>query len=393
LEGGEDALARAQTEIEEEVGLTREQIKLVRAGQLLRVYDEQKGTVWLVHPFLFDITEREVRIDWEHSYYKWGSPDELTTYDTVPRLKQAFDRVRWDLQIISSTMSKVNETIENIARDRTNGASLLGRKAIAAFEEAIHLSPAISIDDLFRDLLLISLKLRAAQPSMATITNLTGSLLYKLDSRRETTKSIAEFKTYAEDLVTETISNCKVAAEQMSRNLSNNIRENLRILTHSYSGTVKRALQLCYNEGKNLLIYATESEPGSEGRKLARDLTQLGLHVTLLSDKTIGYGHFPFEIDAVVIGADSILVDGSIVNKIGTKNIALIANKERVPLYVASEISKLHMMHFLGEPLEIGDLFEVTPSNLITAIVTERGNMKPRNIEAQMKDQIRELYT
>lgn len=83
---------QALVEIEEETGLCRGDVELVKRGSPL--YFEDEGVRWMVYPFLFRIKERDkVRIDWEHSDKCWIAPDEIDDYPTVPMLKEALSRV------------------------------------------------------------------------------------------------------------------------------------------------------------------------------------------------------------------------------------------------------------------------------------------------------------
>ncbi len=91
---GDEPLARALVEIEEETGLSAAEVRLVRTGEPLPVDDEERGLRWLVHPFLFDVaTERPLTLDWENTEARWIAPAELVEYETVPLLKEALERV------------------------------------------------------------------------------------------------------------------------------------------------------------------------------------------------------------------------------------------------------------------------------------------------------------
>lgn len=82
-------------EIEEETGLRREDLELVRKGDLLEAEDE--GIKWVVHPYLFRIKERnKVKIDWEHNKIRWIKPGDIDNYETVPMLKETLARVYQD---------------------------------------------------------------------------------------------------------------------------------------------------------------------------------------------------------------------------------------------------------------------------------------------------------
>ncbi|MFC2006301.1 NUDIX domain-containing protein [Chloroflexota bacterium] len=86
--------AQALLEILEETGLFGEHLKLGKRGELLAVDDEELGTRWIVHPYLFHIKDRKrIKIDWEHTEIKWIKPKDLAKYDTVPMLRETLARV------------------------------------------------------------------------------------------------------------------------------------------------------------------------------------------------------------------------------------------------------------------------------------------------------------
>ncbi len=85
---------QALLEIEEETNLCREDLKLVKKGRPLAIRDEKLGVRWVVHPYLFDIKDRgKIKIDWEHEEARWIKPEEITNYQTVPRLEDTLARV------------------------------------------------------------------------------------------------------------------------------------------------------------------------------------------------------------------------------------------------------------------------------------------------------------
>jgi 8-oxo-dGTP diphosphatase len=85
---------QALTEIKEETGLGREDVKLVKKGEPLAVADKEMGTRWVVHPYLFHIKDRsKIKIDWEHKETMWIDPKDIDNFETVPRLKETLARV------------------------------------------------------------------------------------------------------------------------------------------------------------------------------------------------------------------------------------------------------------------------------------------------------------
>ena len=100
IEKSEDPVRRAITEIKEETGFTDENIKFLEEGKPLKAADNVRpnNITWVVHPFYFRSNTDDVQLDWEHDAYKWIHPSELEKFDTVPRLKEAFDRVFFNLE-------------------------------------------------------------------------------------------------------------------------------------------------------------------------------------------------------------------------------------------------------------------------------------------------------
>ena len=88
VEEGDKIEDRAFREIEEETGLSRDNLKLEKTGQPDGFFDEAEKKSWRVHPFLFTSDTGDVKIDWEHIEYRWIEPSEIGNYDTVPKLKE-----------------------------------------------------------------------------------------------------------------------------------------------------------------------------------------------------------------------------------------------------------------------------------------------------------------
>jgi 8-oxo-dGTP diphosphatase len=100
IEKSEEPVRRAITEIKEETGFTDENIIFLEEGKPLEAADNMRpnNITWVVHPFYFRSNTDDVQLDWEHDAYKWIHPSELEKFDTVPRLKEAFDRVFFNLE-------------------------------------------------------------------------------------------------------------------------------------------------------------------------------------------------------------------------------------------------------------------------------------------------------
>lgn len=292
---------------------------------------------------------------------------------------------------VPASVSNVLREVNELAQDRVHGASALGCRAIEIMADAVKASDAESIDALFAHLLIVATKLRGAQLGMATIRNLVGRFLYHAESKRKEFTSLDDFRRSLILAADGILAQVRQSVECVARNASGILTPHGTILTHSYSSTVLRTLEIAIGAGSPPRVYVTESIPGSEGITLARDLAQLGLDATIVPDSEIA--RYISQVDAILVGADSVLKDGSIINKVGTKQIAELARRVHVPFHVACETAKFSIADFLGEVVSFdSELFDVTPGELIWMIITENGVMKPHEVERQMEDMLGELY-
>jgi translation initiation factor 2B subunit (eIF-2B alpha/beta/delta family) len=379
------------TEIQEELELDEGQVSLIRAGEVVRAYDDENDTVWVIHPFLFEAKSRAIQLDWENSEYVWVNPNELDSYPTVPKLKEAFDRVQRDLQASPIPLNIPLRGVDDLSRDRIHGANFLGCHAIELLSTTCSISRTEDKDELFSELLLIGQKLRKAQSGMANIWNLVGNFLYLVDRERSKTSTVSELKTVSNTLAGKITQTSKEAAEDASRNAAHELPETARVLTHSYSSAVLRSLELAVKGGKNIQVYATESYPGMEGIQLAQDMIRQGIPVKSIADSAVD--SIIRSVDLVLVGSDSVLRDGSLVHKIGTKHIATVAQSAGVSIRSTCETMKFSVQDFLGERPKIAeDVFDLTPGEFISYFMTEFGQMEPCGVEERIRSIVNHVY-
>jgi hypothetical protein len=90
----EDPLKQAYSEMAEEVGLSKQDVTLVKAGKRFEIVDDAQNRAWRVHPFLFSVHEPDkIRLDWENIEMRWILPAEIVELHAVPALKEALERV------------------------------------------------------------------------------------------------------------------------------------------------------------------------------------------------------------------------------------------------------------------------------------------------------------
>jgi methylthioribose-1-phosphate isomerase len=184
----------------------------------------------------------------------------------------------------------------------------------------------------------------------------------------------------------------------------------LRILTHCNTGplacgqfgTALGVVQAAHHAGRDLLVWVDETRPYLQGARLtAWELSQAGVPHTLIPDVAAGHLLAHGEVDAILVGADRIAANGDTANKVGTYPLAVLAARHGVPFYVCAPLSSVDLatpdgaaipieersadevLLFRGERIAPAGTavrnpaFDVTPAELITAIVTEEGALRP----------------
>ena len=172
-------------------------------------------------------------------------------------------------------------------------------------------------------------------------------------------------------------------------------------------GTALGVIREVHAQGRLERVYADETRPLLQGSRLtAFELHQDGIPVTLQTDNMAGYAMQQGLIDAVIVGADRITLEGDVANKIGTYSVAVLAKHHNIPFYVAAPYSTFdfsmktgkhipiemrnsqEVLQFQGVPSAPQDIevlnpaFDVTPYELVTAIITEEGVLRPPFIDS-----------
>ena len=195
----------------------------------------------------------------------------------------------------------------------------------------------------------------------------------------------------------------------MGKNGSVLFDDNDTIMTHCNAGalatvaygTALGVIRATKENGKNVKIIATETRPIQQGSRLtAFELKHDGFDVSLIPDTAVGYTMANGLVNKVIVGADRIVKTGHVFNKIGTYQVATMAKQHGIPFYVAAPLSTIDMkskaedvvieMRKGSEVTGIGDkktapdginvinpAFDMTPPELISGIITEKGVAKP----------------
>ena len=205
------------------------------------------------------------------------------------------------------------------------------------------------------------------------------------------------------------------ACKAMGAHGAERIESGMTVLTHCNAGalatggygTALGVIRAAADAGKQLKVFASETRPYLQGARLTSwELHQDGIDVTVISDNMVGHCMQQGLIDAVVVGADRVVANGDVANKIGTYAIACLAQHHGLPFFVAAPWSTFDLQtktgadivieqRSRGELVQVGQrqlvadgiavynpAFDVTPASLVETIFTERGPIDPAVIPA-----------
>ena len=344
------------------------------------------------------------------------------SHETVPTLRwiggidghlRLLDQTRLPTECIEIECRDVEAVWEAIRALRVRGAPAIG--IAAAYGVCLGVQPALSSDQqTFRA------RLDEVTQHLATSRPTAVNLFWALDRMKQ---SIAELpppwsgRVTAERLLAEARA-IHEEDRQMCRAIGQHgaalLRDGQGVLTHcnagglatSDYGTALAVFFTAHNEGKRLHVFADETRPLLQGARLtAWELKQRGIDVTLICDSMAAQVMREGRVQAVVVGADRIAANGDTANKIGTYAVALAAAAHDIPFYVAAPTSTFDLSLATGDAIPIeqrpaaeithafgrqtapdgievyNPAFDITPARPITAIICERGVIRPVTAE------------
>ena len=192
----------------------------------------------------------------------------------------------------------------------------------------------------------------------------------------------------------------------MGKNGAELLNDGARVLTHCNAGALATAghgtalgvFRSAVEASKKIYVIADETRPSLQGARLtAWEMVQENIPVTLITDNMSGHLMSHGEIDAVVVGTDRVAGNGDVANKIGTYMVAVLANRHNIPFYVACPLSTIDRSIASGKDIPIEErpieevtgyrdcqwaaqgvevrnpAFDVTPAELVTGLITEKG--------------------
>ncbi|HOT03515.1 MAG TPA: ribose 1,5-bisphosphate isomerase [Methanolinea sp.] len=288
------------------------------------------------------------------------------------------------------------DTAEKIKRMEIRGAGRIARAAVQALDDH---STSLGTPDLQEYLALMKEAadlLIATRPTAVSLPNAVRSVMAVL---RQQFSSVEEAKQVFRQRCRAFITTSGQAVQRIGQIGSRHIRDGDVLLTHCNSEAALACILEAKRQGKEISVFATEVRPRNQGHLTIRTLDEAGIPTSFIVDSAARY--FMNEVDLVVVGADAVSVNGAVVNKIGTSQIALAAREARTRVMVAAETYKFAPRTILGEYIEIEErdpeevlspalssqlphvrvrnpAFDVTPADYVDLIVTEAGAIPPQ---------------
>ncbi|MBU7031599.1 MAG: ribose 1,5-bisphosphate isomerase [Theionarchaea archaeon] len=293
------------------------------------------------------------------------------------------------------------DTIRTIAQKihtmEIRGAGPIARAVASGLKLYAEKSTASTPQHFMSELKKAAQVLATARPTAVSAPNAVRFLFKRLEPAFRDGKNLPALKELTIASCEQFISYSTEATKKIGEIGANRIRDGDMIMTHCNSSNVLSVFRSAHEQGKSFEVFCTETRPRLQGLLTARSLRDMGISATVIVD--CAARHFMEDFDHVIFGADAITVNGAVVNKIGTSEIALVAHEARVRTMVASETYKFHPGTMAGELVEIEErpaieiipdlegyagirirnpAFDITPPEYVDVIVTEMGLIPPQ---------------
>lgn len=325
------------------------------------------------------------------------------------------DQTRLPREEVYVETEDYRDVVEAITCLRIRGAPLIG--VAAAYGLCLGAFEGLKSEDFFSFLEQVDRELRSTRPTAV-------NLFWALDRMRAVWSqgsALGDWEEVVDRLVAEARAidaENAATSERIARFGAALLEDGDRVLTHCNTGPLAcggwgtalgAILWAVHKEGKKLTVYADETRPLLQGARLTTfELLKSDIPVTLICDNMAGFLMSRGHITKVIVGADRIAMNGDVANKIGTYTVAVLAHHHGIPFYVAAPLSTVDPEAQTGADIPIEErnpqevttfggvsvaptgvavrnpAFDVTPSSLVHALVTEEGVIYPP-FEEQLK--------
>lgn len=284
--------------------------------------------------------------------------------------------------------TRITERINRISTDTVHGASWLTRQAISTLSLAAKESQAGTVEQFIEEIRQIASIIARARPGMVSIANYANLFLAQvIEAGRH--KDLTALKSCAAAKGLELVRASKQAAQKTVEYASPIINDNDVVATCSYSSTVCQVLATAKRKGANFRVIVARSVTNdiSYGEIMAAELARHSITVEIFADDRLR--REIASASKTFIGADAVTASGYVINGTPSLSLAQASRSRRVPLYVVCETAKFDFFGHLDRPTEPG--FDLVPLSLCTAVITEKGTMRPDLVATYIQQKSEEM--
>ena len=261
-------------------------------------------------------------------------------------------------------MKEVIEAARQITALEIQGATNIAVFAVKELVKFAQRNKSLSKKEMWTQLVKVEeifTKSRSTEPGMRNgLMYILGKLQHDQSEgiSEDIPKMIEIYGSEYENILKE----AKKSIAQYGNNLiPDNLEKPYIIQTHCHSSIVEAILIEAHNQGKNFIVVSSETRPFYQGRITAKKLSDAGIKVIQVVDSAMRWVANNYDSDIIIIGADAITSEGTVLNKIGSRLLALVAKEMHIPLYVASPLLKYNPGTAFGnyEKIEMRDTKEI----------------------------------
>jgi len=305
-------------------------------------------------------------------------------------------------------LDKAEDIWEAIKKLRVRGAPAIGIAAAFGLYVCTLKSKATTIGDLKKEFEEVRDYLATSRPTAVNLFWALDRMTRRFE--KEEDKTVAEIKKALLEESEQILAEDQAMGKAVGEYGLSLLKPGMGLLTHcnaggiatSGYGTALAPMYLGHQKGYNFKVYADETRPLLQGSRLtAYELDKAGIDVTVICDNMASLVMKEGKIDAVLVGCDRVAANGDTANKIGTSGLAILAKEYNIPMYILGPTSTIDLDTPTGDDIEIelrdedeignafgrrtapvgvkayNPAFDVTDARYITAIITEKGIVRP----------------
>lgn len=332
------------------------------------------------------------------------------------------------MNVSNGLANNIDKIFQDIKSIKIQGATNIAKASIGALLDFSggfikkNLKTAYSESLIFlHEAEFISNKLAWARPDEPLNQNLLNLIMAKLEGEKskDIKERIANFQRSCQEALDLIVKNEELITANginLIKKIYGKKKKPVLIFTHCNSSSVFKIIFSAHKAGIPVKVYDSETRPRFQGRIMAKNLAKSGIDVIMMIDSAAPFvisKNDPdgIDIDLVIIGADVIGLDGSVLNKVGSYSLALAAKNAKVPFYAAAsllkarkdidsyreiEIEKRDPAELWANSLKgiksVNYAFDSVPPEYISGLITEFGILKPKDVKKTAEKNYKEIF-